>query len=388
MRILYVHATFVPPPQNIQTDRFFLLSEKLEGDVLQPVWFNSPEEVEAAFGPGSYPVYTLGRFRYHWFFAWRHKGIRQRIATFWFYLRKGLELHREKRYDCIVAYSHMTTGLFAGLLKLLMGTKLVIEIATSPQFVYLTERPKPTWKDRLMHLYSDACLHLSMMLTDRAHLLYPEQLAPYPLLRKTPNTVFHEFVPVSMIDRKIDLGEKAPFILLVGAPWYLKGADLLVQAFQRLAPEFPGIKLKLLGYFPDREGLDALIGDSSQIEILKARPNPEVLEIISRAMILVLPSRCEGMGRVLIEGMCAGVPLVGSDVGGIPFMIHSGECGLVFPGGDIVALEQTLRQLLDDPALRKKLGDNGYRRAHQELNETVYVEQFAHMVEAAVRGEP
>jgi glycosyltransferase involved in cell wall biosynthesis len=94
------------------------------------------------------------------------------------------------------------------------------------------------------------------------------------------------------------------------------------------------------------------------------------------------------MGRVLIEAMGAGVPLVGSDVGGIPFMVRDGECGLVFPGGDSTGLEQKLRQLLADPALRRRLGDNGYRRAHQELNETVYVEQFTRMVEAAVRGEP
>ena len=387
MRILYVHATFVPPPTNPQVDRFFLLSDTLEGDVLQPIWLGSPEEVEATFGPGSYPVYTRGRFRYHWFFAWRHKGIRQRLATFWFYIRKGLELRRERRYDCIVAYSHMTTALFAGLLKLLMRSKLVVEIATSPEFVYLTDRPRPTWKDRVMHFYSDVCLHLSMLLNDRAHFLYPNQLSRYPMLRKTPNSVFHEFVTVSLIERNKDTEQEA-FVLLVGAPWYLKGVDLLVEAFRRLAPDFPHVKLKILGYFEDRAGLDRLIGDSPQIEVLKARPNPEVLQVMSQAQILVLASRCEGMGRVLIEAMGAGVPLIGSDVGGIPFMVRDGECGLVFPGGDSAGLEQKLRQLLADPALRRRLGDNGYKRAHHELNETVYVEQFTRMVEAAVRGEP
>jgi glycosyltransferase involved in cell wall biosynthesis len=387
MRILYVQATFVPPPADPETDRFFLLSDTLEGDVLQPIWLGSAEEVEATFGPGSYPVYTRGRFRYHWFFAWRYKGIRQRLETFRFYMRKGLELRREHRYDSIVAYSHMTTALFAGILKLLMRTKLVVEIATSPENVYLAEHPRPTWKERLMHLYSDACLHLSMLLSDRAHFLYPDQLSKYPLLRKTPNTVFHEFVTVSRIDRNKEK-ESEPFVLLVGAPWYLKGVDLLVEAFQRLAGDFPEVKLKILGYFEDRAELDRLVGNSPQIEILKARPNPEVLKIISEARILVLASRCEGMGRVLIEAMGAAVPLIGSDVGGIPFMVRDGECGLVFHGGDAGGLEQKLRQLLGDPALRQRLGDNGYRRAHQELNEKVYVEQFTLMVEAAVRGDP
>ena len=114
-----------------------------------------------------------------------------------------------------LAYSHMTTGLCAGFLKLLTGTRVIIEIVTSPNLVYLTERPHPTWKERLMHLYSDACLHLSMLLADRAHFLFPQQLSMYPMLRKVKNSVFHEFVPVSMIDKpQEEASEK--YVLLVG----------------------------------------------------------------------------------------------------------------------------------------------------------------------------
>ena len=390
MRILYVHASFVPPPVDVHTDRFFLLSEKLEGDVLQPVWLGSPAEIEATFGPGSFPVYTAGRFRYHWVFAWRYRGIRQKLAIFWFYIRKGLELHRQQSYDCIVAYSHMTTGVFAGLLSVLTRTKLIIEIATSPEFVYLAESPRPGWRQRLMHLYSDICLHVSVWLSDRLHFLYPQQLARYPLLRRKPNSVFHEFVTVSMIDRPKECAQPAErFLLFVGAPLYLKGVDLLIAAFHRLAPDFPELKLKILGHFPgpERRELDELIQGSPRIEVLKARPNPEAIAIIQRATILVLPSRCEGMGRVLIEGMAAAIPLVGSDVGGIPFMVRDGECGYIFPRGDARALEQKLRDLLNHPEKSRTMGENGYRRAHSELNEKVYVEEFYRMVEATDKDQ-
>lgn len=385
MRILYVQATFVPPPTDKETDRFYLLSQDLEGDVLQPVWFRSPEEVEAVFGSGSYPVYTAGRFRYHWFLSGHYHGARQRLAIFWFYLHKGLALCRERHYDCIVAYSHMTTGVCAGVLKLLTGSKLIIEIATSPNLVYLTDRPHPTWKERLMHLYSDACLHLSMLLADRAHFLFPQQLSMYPMLRKIKNSVFHEFVPVSIVEKHQEEASEM-YVLMVGAPWYLKGADLLVEAFRRLAPDFPHVKLKILGFFPDGDKLHELIGGAPQIEVLKARAYPEALRVISGAEILVLASRCEGMGRVLIEGMAAGIPLIGSDVGGIPFMIRDRENGLLFPGGDSRALEARLRELLSDGEKRRRMGDNGYARAHSELDEKSYVEHFTRMVEAAVNG--
>src|SRR5579884_2362639 len=200
MRILYLHGTLVPPPVNRAIDRFFLLSETLEGDVLQPVWFTNVKEVEAAFGPGSYPVYTRGRFRYHWFLAWSLKGKRRsRLAQFWFYLRKGLELGGGKHCDCILAYSHMTTAIVAGAIKLLTRGKFIPEIATTPRLIGITNRPRPTPGDRIKKLYSDLCLHVTMALANRAHLLYPTQLSGYPLLRKVDASVFHEFVPVSTI---------------------------------------------------------------------------------------------------------------------------------------------------------------------------------------------
>ena len=132
MRILYIHASVVPPPQEASMDRFVMLSQTMEGDVLQPVWFDRPEEIEAAFGPEAYPAYQRGRFRYHWFLAWRYHGLRRKLFILLFYIRKGMELCRQGRYDCIMVYSHMTTGLMGVILKLLTGVPLVIEIVTAP----------------------------------------------------------------------------------------------------------------------------------------------------------------------------------------------------------------------------------------------------------------
>jgi glycosyltransferase involved in cell wall biosynthesis len=145
--------------------------------------------------------------------------------------------------------------------------------------------------------------------------------------------------------------------------------------------------LKLLGWYPDRSQLDPLIGGSKQIEILQARAHPETLQLISRCEILVQPSRCEGMGRVVLEAMGAGIPVIGSDVGGIPHLLRDGESGFVVAGGDSDALEARMRQLLLDGELRKRLGARGYELAHLELNEQVYVERFTEMVEAAVQGK-
>jgi glycosyltransferase involved in cell wall biosynthesis len=381
MRILYCHSTLVPPPKDPNVDRFFLLSRALEGDVLQPIWFRKPEEVESEFGPGSYPVYTVGRFRYHWFLTERYRGFRRKLAIWRFYISRGRQIHRERPFDCIVAYSHMTTAICGAILKALTHTKLIAEIATVPELAYLSEKATSGWRDRLMHFYSDFCLRVTLMASDRVHLLYPSQLDGYGGGGEQPASVFHEFVPVSAVPRHREGGDQ--YLLLAGAPWRLKGADLLVAAFQRLAPDFPNVKLKLLGYLPESEAAEA--AKHPQIETLKARPNAEALQVISGACIFALPSRCEGMGRVILEAMAAGVPVIASNVGGIPRLVRSGLTGYLIPSEDARALEMRIRELLNDPNLRSVMGRAGYEIAHAEFSEEVYVSRFVQMIEDAVR---
>jgi glycosyltransferase involved in cell wall biosynthesis len=385
MRILYIQANVTPPPRKLSMDRFQLLSSTLEGDVLQPAWYFTGEEIERDYGPGSYPVYTVGGFRYHWFPCSMYKGAARRRAIFHFYLRKGLELVRQNRYDAIVAYAHQTTALIGILLKWVGRSKLAIEIATSPEYVYITESPQPTPKQRLMHWYSTLTLHITCWLSDHTHLLSPGQLRAFPLLRRTTGTVFHEFVCVASVPKQI-AAPKPATILLVGAPWFLKGADLLIAAYRELVPEFPDLRLQILGHYPDGDPLRKLADGLPNCEILKPRMHPEVLEIISQASVVVLASRCEGMGRVLLEAMAAGIPVVGSDIGGIPHMIRDGHDGFLFPREDSHALADRLRTILRDPELHRRLGQNAYNRAHSEFSEAVYAQKFTEFVEATVRG--
>ena len=385
MRILYIHATLVPPPLDPKADSFHFLPEALEGDILHPLWFSSPEEVEGYFGAGSYPVYARGRFRYHWFLAMKNGRVRSKLAWIWFNLRKGMQLHRERPFDCVVTWAHTATAMCGLALKAMTAAKLIVEVVIQPETAYLTETERLTWRDRAMHVYSDICLHLSLLCGDRAHLLYPTQIASYPLLQRVRTSTFHLFVPVSLISPKSQDGD--PYVLLVGAPWHRKGVDVLVKAFRRLAGDFPNVSLKLLGFFPEPECHEAVKADYPRIELLKSRPNPETLEIMSRAAVFALPSRCEGMPRVVLEAMAAGVPVVASDVSGIPVVVRDGENGYLVPVGDDVVLEDRLRKLLSDDELRRKMGAKGYEIAHTELNESRYAELFQRMIDETVNGD-
>ena len=102
--------------------------------------------------------------------------------------------------------------------------------------------------------------------------------------------------------------------------------------------------------------------------------------------MLVLLSRCEGLPRVIIEAMSAAVPVIGSDVGGIPCLIRNGENGFVVPDGDPKELEARMRELLSDRALRKRMSAKGRELACTELNEQLYVRRFTQMVDATLQS--
>ncbi|MGC4757797.1 glycosyltransferase family 4 protein [Micromonospora trifolii] len=100
----------------------------------------------------------------------------------------------------------------------------------------------------------------------------------------------------------------------------------------------------------------------NEMDVL-AMPSVEVVQRNTLPWIGI-PLR-EQFGRVLVEAMACGVPVVGSDVGEIPYVV--GDAGLVFPAGDVSALAARLARLRDDPALAGQLANRGLARAGAEF---------------------
>jgi len=144
-----------------------------------------------------------------------------------------------------------------------------------------------------------------------------------------------------------------------------KGPDLLLRAVARLGGEW---RLRMLSAGPLRGHLE---GMASELEIADrvtfdgSIRSSEMPAYLNQLDVLVLPSRTrlnwkEQFGRVLIEAMACGVPVVGSDCGEIPGVI--GEAGLIFPEDNVEELVARLACLQGDSALRVKLRHKGRRR--------------------------
>jgi glycosyltransferase involved in cell wall biosynthesis len=145
-----------------------------------------------------------------------------------------------------------------------------------------------------------------------------------------------------------------------------KGIHLLLQAASHLTGDW---RLRIVGSGPEKARLLALaeqLNISAKIEWIGWVASTDMPAQYHQLDVLVVPSLTrpnwkEQFGRVLVEAMASGIPVVGSDSGAIPDVI--GDGGLVTPEGDVAALAEAICKLQQDQALRKTLAERGRARA-------------------------
>jgi glycosyltransferase involved in cell wall biosynthesis len=165
---------------------------------------------------------------------------------------------------------------------------------------------------------------------------------------------------------RLDVGPDDLVIMGVGRLVAIKGFDVLVDALARVRAELPAAQIVLVGDGPQRHQLAARARELAVVDRVRfVGPSHDVPGYLAAADVLVAPSRNEGMGRVLVEAMALGVPVIGAAAGGIPSVIGNDECGRVVPVDDVDALAGALAELGRDATLRAKLGEAGIARAEQ-----------------------
>jgi glycosyltransferase involved in cell wall biosynthesis len=156
-------------------------------------------------------------------------------------------------------------------------------------------------------------------------------------------------------------GEGPPRLVVVARLDVPKDPFTLLRALSALSAQ--PWTLEWIGDGPRRaaaEQLAAALGLADRCRFVGARD--DVAERLAQASILVLPTDREGLPLCVLEGMRAGLPVVASAVGGIPEAVLPGRTGFLVPPADARALARALASLLDDAALRTRLGAEGRRR--------------------------
>lgn len=172
--------------------------------------------------------------------------------------------------------------------------------------------------------------------------------------------------PARAAETRAGLGIPPETLLLAtaGRLTPVKGQETLIRAVAELSQRGEKLSLLLLGEGELRRDLEALatgLGIAATVRFLGWQP--DVAPFLDACDLFCLPSLNEGMGKVLVEAMALGKPLVASDVAGIPDLVRPGENGLLVPPGNVPAWAGAIAGLLADPPERRRLGEGGRRLA-------------------------
>jgi glycosyltransferase involved in cell wall biosynthesis len=191
--------------------------------------------------------------------------------------------------------------------------------------------------------------------------------------------VFSEFgVSATVIPNIIDLEtfqpaseppSEAVFTLVITRnlePIY--GLDTAIRALALAREQIPVIQLKIAGSGPLAEELERLVaqlGLSSAVAFLGRLERQQVVDLYHSAHAMLNPSRVDNMPNSVLEALACGVPVISTDVGGVPYIVEDGQTAMLVPRDDAQAMAQAVVKLYSDRTLRKQLREQGCRAVAQ-----------------------
>jgi glycosyltransferase involved in cell wall biosynthesis len=183
--------------------------------------------------------------------------------------------------------------------------------------------------------------------------------------------------------------EKNPLIIgLIGQIGERKGHRYFLEAAWMITQSHPLVKFWIVGKEP-AQGQERYTNQLTeyvrehhlQFQVKFWGFRPDITEILARVDILVLPSLQEPFGKIVIEAMAMGKPVIASRVGGVPEIVVDGQTGLLIPPADSEALRQALEQLIPDRKRREQMGLNGRKRVEQYFSLEKTVRETEHVYE-------
>jgi PEP-CTERM/exosortase A-associated glycosyltransferase len=153
----------------------------------------------------------------------------------------------------------------------------------------------------------------------------------------------------------------------IGSFYRYEGLDLLLEAYARIRPRFPDLRLLLVGGGEMEEELRESarrLGIADGVIFAGRIPQERIPGVYALADVLVYPRHAMRLTELVtplkpLEAMAMGKALLASDVGGHRDLIQDGRTGVLFPPGDTEALALSLTRLLEDPDLRRNLEESG-----------------------------
>jgi glycosyltransferase involved in cell wall biosynthesis len=195
---------------------------------------------------------------------------------------------------------------------------------------------------------------------------------------------------IGNIRREIGISRTTPLCLMLGTYEPRKGHYFLFRAFKKVLVEIPDAHLLVCGFgFPHEVvQVSAYVKElnlESQVHLMDFRR--DISHLLDSTDVLVVASQAyESFGYTSVEAMVHKVPVVATDVGGIPEVVVNGEGGYCVGKDDVDSYAQAIVTLLKDSALRKEQGERGYLRYLNNFSATVMSRKYADLILKSTQG--
>lgn len=249
----------------------------------------------------------------------------------------------------IIHCQGMWTGIMAMASRVLLNKKYVIQGHGSDIYVphKIIDKLKP-----FMFLFSSGILALSPDMIDKMHEHTKKHIK-----------LFSNGINCKKFNKTSPNGND---IIFVGRLHEIKGVTHLIEALKYIQND---IKLHIIGDGDQREFLEKQASQFDNKVIFHGqKSNDKIPEYLSKSKIFVLPSLSEGQGLVLLEAYASWLPVIASNVGGIPTVVTDGTNGYLVPSKDPKAIAEKIDYLIDNPDIWIKMSHtNGAIADHYDI---------------------
>jgi glycosyltransferase involved in cell wall biosynthesis len=253
----------------------------------------------------------------------------------------------------------------------LLGRAAGIHCIVSSERTMGQEGPLRRWLDLITASFTDRIICVSHEVARFAANVIGLPVGKLTVIPNGIDPARYASLPTQKLARlQYSLPEQAFIVGAIGRPRPVKGYPFLIEAFAEIAASHPNSCLMFVGDGPEKNRLMELAARFNLNRQVIFLPDQEDIPGLLPALdVLAIPSLYEGMPNVALEAMAAGLPVVASQVGGTCEVVVDGETGLLVPASDVKMLTAALLRLIDDPALRTRLGEAGRRRVCEHFSQ-------------------
>ncbi|MDY6844686.1 MAG: glycosyltransferase [Thermodesulfobacteriota bacterium] len=302
----------------------------------------------------------------------------------------SLWITKKRQFDVIHAHWSLPQGLIGIICKMFYKIPCVTTVHGSD--IYGLKSPLFKALNAKVIKYSDVCTANSTAtakvveeIGERRHVeIIPMGTNKINLVRNFPD-----------VDKvKRELGIDGRVVLFVGRLIEVKGPEYLMRAIPLVLEKCHDVSVLMIGAGPQKDYLVNLSRDmklEGKVIFLDSIPPEELVKFYSIASLLVLPSviiengETEGLGMVLLEAMACKVPVIGSNVGGIPDIIKDGKTGLLVKQKDSDDIAEKIITLLTNEDLRNTVIENGFTLVEEHFSWDLIADRFKEIYLKVVR---